>query len=218
MCQNSCVASSIAPCSLAWSRWRPHPQLHHPTPPQGNPFPASDAHTGVTQRRLSNGVRLNYRHTANEPRAAWLRLVAAGGRVLERSEVGADGPGVVTVGTRTLSESGTVGHWDRQQVELFCISKLINCVLESDEEFIIMDFHFAVGAWADPGGGWCAIALCCAASSTCLAPPSTLQKRIPTVVHLSDTTPGICASQRSTITLPTHRTPPHNIPHTRTTS
>lgn len=31
------------------------------------------------------------------------------------------------------------------QVELFCISKLINCVLEADEEFVAMDFHFAVG-------------------------------------------------------------------------
>lgn len=135
----------------------PPPRITPPTPPthtplphthtQGNPFPPSDLHTGVTQRRLANGVRVNYRQTSNEPRAAWLRLVAAGGRILERSEVGPDGPGVITVGTRTLSESGTVGQWDRQQVELFCISKLINCVLESDEEFIIMDFHFAVGTW-----------------------------------------------------------------------
>ena len=53
---------------------------------------------------------------------------------------------MVSIGTRTLSESGTVGTWRREQVELFCISKLINCVLESDEEFIVMDFHFATGA------------------------------------------------------------------------
>ncbi len=58
---------------------------------------------------------------------------------------GANGPGVVSIGTRTLSESGTVGAWRREQVELFCISKLINCMLESDEEFICMDFHFATG-------------------------------------------------------------------------
>ena len=59
---------------------------------------------------------------------------------------GPGGPGSVGIGTRTLSESGTVGTWRRAQVELFCISKLINCVLESDEEFICMDFHFATGA------------------------------------------------------------------------
>ena len=32
------------------------------------------------------------------------------------------------------------------QVELFCISKLINCLLDSDEEFVYMDCHFATGA------------------------------------------------------------------------
>jgi hypothetical protein len=52
---------------------------------------------------------------------------------------------VVSIGARALSESGTVGSWQRSQVELFCISKLINCVLESDEEFVCMDLHFAVG-------------------------------------------------------------------------
>jgi hypothetical protein len=31
-------------------------------------------------------------------------------------------------------------------VELFCISKLINCLLDSDEEFVYMDCHFATGA------------------------------------------------------------------------
>ncbi len=35
------------------------------------------------------------------------------------------------------------------QVELFCISKLINCMLDADEEFVYMDCHFAIGehAW-----------------------------------------------------------------------
>ena len=33
-------------------------------------------------------------------------------------------------------------------MELFCISKLINCVLETDEEFVCMDFHFAVRSGA----------------------------------------------------------------------
>ena len=59
--------------------------------------------------------------------------------------VGPNGAGVVSVGVRTLNESGTVGSWNREQVELFCISKLINCVLEPDEEFALLDFHFAVG-------------------------------------------------------------------------
>lgn len=108
--------------------------------------PGADPDTGVVRRRLSNGIVVNYRKTDNEPRAAMVRVVAAGGRALEkRGVIGPDGQGVVAVGTRTLSESGTVGDWDRAQVELFCISRLINCVLEANEEFICMDFHFAVG-------------------------------------------------------------------------
>lgn len=105
-----------------------------------------DCGTGVIRRKLSNGIRVNYRKTDNEPRGAMVRVVAAGGRALEPAGVvGNQGQGVVAVGTRTLSESGTVGTWSREQVELFCISRLINCVLEATEEFICMDFHFAVG-------------------------------------------------------------------------
>ncbi|KFM27169.1 putative zinc protease PqqL [Auxenochlorella protothecoides] len=74
-------------------------------PGAGSARPAPHPASGVVQRRLSNGVALNYR-------------------------------------------SGTVGGWAREQVELFCISKLINCVLEADEEHVAMDFHLAVS-----GGG-----------------------------------------------------------------
>ena len=108
--------------------------------------PPADPATGVIRRRLSNGIMVNYRKTDNEPMGAMVRVVAAGGRALEeRGVLGPDGHGVIAVGTRTLSESGTVGDWDRAQVELFCISRLINCVLEANEEFICMDFHFAIG-------------------------------------------------------------------------
>lgn len=29
-------------------------------------------------------------------------------------------------------------------MELFCVGNLINCVLEADEEFLCMDFHFTL--------------------------------------------------------------------------
>lgn len=70
---------------------------------------------GIVQRRLSNGIRVNYCHTDNEPRAAMVRMVAAGGRALEGRGAGPSGTGVVSIGTRTLSESGTVGQWRRDQ-------------------------------------------------------------------------------------------------------
>ncbi len=70
------------------------------------------------QRRLSNGIRVNYCHTDNEPRAAMVRMVAAGGRALEGQGPGPSGTGAVSIGTRTLSESGTVGSWRRDQVRV----------------------------------------------------------------------------------------------------
>lgn len=79
---------------------------------------SGDPAQGVRQLRLSNGVRVNYRVTDNEPRSAMLRLVASGGRAREGAGVGPTGSGVVAVGTRALSESGTVGSWQREQVGL----------------------------------------------------------------------------------------------------
>ena len=73
---------------------------------------------GIVQRRLSNGMKINYCQTDNEPQAAMVRMVAAGGRAMEGQGPGPSGPGVVSIGTRTLSESGTVGGWRRDQVQL----------------------------------------------------------------------------------------------------
>lgn len=73
-------------------------------------------HGGVVQMRLANGIKVNYRVTDNEPRGAMLRLVAAGGRATEGQGVGPLGTGSMALGTRTLSEAGTVGAWSREQV------------------------------------------------------------------------------------------------------
>ncbi|CAK9190868.1 unnamed protein product [Sphagnum troendelagicum] len=100
----------------------------------------SDEATGVVQRRLSNGIRVNYKITQNEAKGGVLRLVVAGGRAQEKP--GASG--AVAVGVRTLSEGGAVGRFSREQVELFCVGNLINCVLEADEEFLCMDFRFTL--------------------------------------------------------------------------
>mgnify|MGYP001806784600 CR=1 FL=1 len=80
----------------------------------GDAFPPPDPHSGIVQRRLSNGIAINYRYTDNEPRSGLLRLIANGGRIAERPGVGDFGR--VVVGTRTLSESGAVGPWAREQV------------------------------------------------------------------------------------------------------
>ncbi|KAH7434480.1 hypothetical protein KP509_06G019300 [Ceratopteris richardii] len=99
-----------------------------------------DEATCISQLKLSNGIRVNYKRSTNEARGGVMRLVVPGGRARETAEAS----GSVTVGMRTLSEAGSVGTFQREQVELFCVNNLINCVLEADEEFLCMDFHFTL--------------------------------------------------------------------------
>ncbi|XP_010270649.1 PREDICTED: stromal processing peptidase, chloroplastic isoform X2 [Nelumbo nucifera] len=101
---------------------------------------AFDEEIGITQRRLSNGIPVNYKITKNEARTGVMRLIVGGGRAAETSE----SRGAVVVGVRTLSEGGRVGNFSREQVELFCVNHLINCSLESIEEFICMEFRFTL--------------------------------------------------------------------------
>lgn len=99
-----------------------------------------DKETGITQRRLSNGIPVNYKISRHESQSGVMRLIVGGGRAMERS----DEKGSVVVGVRTLSEGGRVGNFSREQVELFCVNHLINCSLESTEEFICMEFRFTL--------------------------------------------------------------------------
>ncbi|XP_023635499.1 stromal processing peptidase, chloroplastic isoform X2 [Capsella rubella] len=111
-----------------------------------DPIPGSgltklhDKETGITQLRLSNGISVNYKISTTESRAGVMRLIVGGGRAAETS----DSKGAVVVGVRTLSEGGRVGDFSREQVELFCVNHLINCSLESTEEFIAMEFRFTL--------------------------------------------------------------------------
>ncbi|XP_037492407.1 stromal processing peptidase, chloroplastic [Jatropha curcas] len=99
-----------------------------------------DMETGITRCRLSNGIAVNYKISRSESRGGVMRLIVGGGRANETSE----SKGAVIVGVRTLSEGGRVGNFSREQVELFCVNHLINCSLESTEEFICMEFRFTL--------------------------------------------------------------------------
>lgn len=99
-----------------------------------------DKDTGIVQRRLSNGIPVNYKISKNEANCGVMRLIVGGGRAAETAE----SKGAVIVGVRTLSEGGRVGNFSREQVELFCVNHLINCSLESTEEFISMEFRFTL--------------------------------------------------------------------------
>ncbi|KAI3681024.1 hypothetical protein L6452_35806 [Arctium lappa] len=97
-----------------------------------------DKETGITQRRLSNGISINYKISKSETCGGVMRLIVGGGRAAETPEA----RGAVVLGVRTLSEGGRVGNFSREQVELFCVNHLINCSLESTEEFLCMEFRF----------------------------------------------------------------------------
>ncbi|GFP89439.1 probable zinc protease pqql, partial [Phtheirospermum japonicum] len=99
-----------------------------------------DEDTGIIQRRLSNGIPVNYKISKSEANSGVMRLIVGGGRAAESPEA----KGAVIVGVRTLSEGGRVGNFSREQVELFCVNHLINCSLESTEEFISMEFRFTL--------------------------------------------------------------------------
>ncbi|KAI4295276.1 hypothetical protein L6164_035338 [Bauhinia variegata] len=99
-----------------------------------------DEETGITQCRLANGIPINYKISKTEAQSGVMRLIVGGGRASESSE----SRGSVIVGVRTLSEGGRVGNFSREQVELFCVNHLINCSLESTEEFIAMEFRFTL--------------------------------------------------------------------------
>ncbi|XP_047940416.1 stromal processing peptidase, chloroplastic [Salvia hispanica] len=99
-----------------------------------------DQDTGIVQRCLSNGIPVNYKISKNEANCGVMRLIVGGGRAAETAEA----KGAVIVGVRTLSEGGRVGNFSREQVELFCVNHLINCSLESTEEFISMEFRFTL--------------------------------------------------------------------------
>jgi len=99
---------------------------------------AACARTGITSRRLGNGLAVNYKAQAFEPQRAWLRLVAPGGRLAEPT----DAPGAMAIGARTMQEGGAFGPWTREQVELFCVDHLIMVEITCNEETLTLDFTF----------------------------------------------------------------------------
>ncbi|KAL4650562.1 hypothetical protein ACB092_01G096000 [Castanea dentata] len=111
-----------------------------PLSQETNATKVHDKETGITQCRLSNGIPINYKISSTEAQGGVMRLIVGGGRAAESSE----SKGAVVVGVRTLSEGGRVGNFSREQVELFCVNHLINCSLESTEEFICMEFRFTL--------------------------------------------------------------------------
>ena len=99
--------------------------------------------TGVYQRTLSNGIRVNYKVLDAEPGSAFLRLVVPGGRSVESPNIGPGGIGSSAVGLRTVQEAGDVGEWSRKQIELLTMQHLLVYDVEPEVEYMFLDSAFA---------------------------------------------------------------------------
>ena len=44
---------------------------------------------------------------------------------------------------RAVSESGTVGDCVREEIEMFCLTHLITCIMETDVENLFIDWRFS---------------------------------------------------------------------------
>ena len=76
----------------------------------------------------------------HEAQRGALRLTMAGGREGEAALKSALGS--AAVGARTLQEGGAFDPWSREQVELFCVDRLIMVEVTCSEEKITVDFGF----------------------------------------------------------------------------
>lgn len=93
--------------------------------------------TGIVQIMLPNGARVNYACTPNESQGT-MRIWVPGGRSSDEP----DELGSAMVGIRTISESGAVSDFSREQIELFAVSNLMSVHLDLNLEFSYIDANF----------------------------------------------------------------------------
>ena len=100
--------------------------------------------TGVVQRTLSNGIKVNLHSLKSEPQKANVRIYVPGGRVRERFS------GEVALGCRTMQEGGAFSGATREEVELFCIDHQVMVDILAQEDSIVFDFQTVTSL--GPGG------------------------------------------------------------------
>jgi predicted Zn-dependent peptidase len=98
-----------------------------------------DEETGITQLLLPNGAKVNYANTTNESQGT-MRMLVPGGRSADAE----DSLGSAMVGIRTISESGRVSNFSREQIELFAVSNTMSVHLDLNVEFSYVDATFSM--------------------------------------------------------------------------
>jgi len=95
---------------------------------------------GVRAQKLANGARIMVKALPHEAQRGALRLTMAGGR--DSEEAIRCALGAAAVGARTLQEGGAFDPWSREQVELFCVDRLIMVEVVCTEDAVTVDFGF----------------------------------------------------------------------------
>jgi len=98
-----------------------------------------DDATGIVQLMLPNGAKVNYANTTNESQGS-MRFLVPGGRSADTP----DELSAAMVGIRTISESGAVSTFSREQIELFAVSNLMSVHLDLNLEFSYIDANFSM--------------------------------------------------------------------------
>jgi len=106
-----------------------------------SPGARNAARVGARAKTLGNGARVVVKSLANEAQRGAIRLTAAGGRSIEGILPGIKS-GAVMLGARTLQEGGAFAPWTREQVELFCVDRLIMVEVTCTDEALFVDFQF----------------------------------------------------------------------------
>mmetsp|Transcript_8529 Transcript_8529/g.10826 ORF Transcript_8529/g.10826 Transcript_8529/m.10826 type:complete len:726 (+) Transcript_8529:2-2179(+) len=114
--------------------------------------PEEAKRVGAFAKKLGNGARIVVKPLSHEAQRGAIRITAAGGRSLEHKGSSQIPPGSIALGCRTLQEGGAFEPWTREQVELFCVDRLIMVEVICVDEAIHIDFQFPTPA---PRNGGC---------------------------------------------------------------
>jgi hypothetical protein len=90
------------------------------------PKPPAETTCGVVQRRLSNGVMLNYMVTGNEPGSATARVCCSGGRAAEPR--GGSGVGAMLVGLRARAHPAPLEFSFAAHSQMLSFAVVVSCV------------------------------------------------------------------------------------------
>jgi predicted Zn-dependent peptidase len=91
----------------------------------------------VIQKRLENGIRVNFKHLEDEPNRVSVRMYVPGGRMHEARTA----PGSIALGARTMQEGGAFLNMTREEVELFCIDHHVMVEIIPGDDALIFDFQ-----------------------------------------------------------------------------